>query len=134
MDILPDWEPGTPGALCVAGPHAIPVSTAVRASDRRIVLALGRERETLARLREDPEVALCLLGRGVAFTAYGRAAVVREELGAAAHVAAIALEVTRLQDHLVGSRTEILDGARWRWTEDAAREDGRRIAAELREL
>src|SRR5205807_8647451 len=80
MDILPDWEPGTPGVLCVAGPHAIPVSTAQRTSDRRIVFALGRERATLARLREDPEAALCLLGRGVAFTAYGRAAVVREEL------------------------------------------------------
>ena len=134
MDILPDWEPGTPGVLCVAGPHAIPVSTAQRTSDRRIVFALGRERATLARLREDPEAALCLLGRGVAFTAYGRATVVREELRAAAHVAAVALEVVRLQDHLAGSRTEILDGARWRWTEDAAREDERQIAAELREL
>ena len=134
MDILPHWEPGTPAVLCVAGPRAIPVSTALRASDRRVVFALGRERGTLARLREDPEVALCLLGRGVAFTAYGRAAVVREELRAAAHVAAVALDVDRLQDHLAGSRTEILDGARWRWTEDAAREDERRIAAELREL
>ena len=134
MDILPHWEPGTPGVLCVAGPHAIPVSTAIRASDRRAVFALGRGRATLARLREDPEAALCLLGAGVAFTAHGRATVVREELRAASHVAAIALEVTRLQDHLAGSRTEILDGVRWRWTEDAAREDERRIVAELREL
>ena len=134
MDILPDWEPGTPAVLCVAGPHPIPVSTAVRASDRRIVLALGRERETLARLRENPDAALCLLGRGVAFTAYGRAEVIREELRAAAHVAAIELEVTRLQDHLAGSRTEVLDGARWRWTEEAALDDERRIAAELGEL
>ena len=70
----------------------------------------------------------------MAFTAYGRATVVREELRAAAHVAAVTLEVVRLQDHLAGSRTEILDGVRWRWTEDAAREDERRIAAELREL
>ena len=28
--MLPDWEVGTPAVLIVAGPHAIPVSTAVR--------------------------------------------------------------------------------------------------------
>ena len=28
--MLPDWEPGTPAVLVAAGPHAIPVSTAVR--------------------------------------------------------------------------------------------------------
>jgi hypothetical protein len=134
MDILPDWEPGTPAVLCVAGPHAIPLSTALRAGDRRVVFALGRQRATLARLREDSEAALCLLARGMAFTAYGRAAVVREELRVAAHVTAVALDVDRIQDHLEGSRTEILDGAQWRWTEEAAREDERRIAAELREL
>ena len=30
MEGLPHWEQGTPAVLCVAGPHAIPVSTAVR--------------------------------------------------------------------------------------------------------
>jgi hypothetical protein len=134
MHILPDWEPGTPGVLCVAGPHAIPVATALRAGDRRLVLALGGRRETLARLREDPSVALCLLAEGTAFTAYGRAGVVRDELAAAPHVAAVAIEVERVQDHLAGSRTEMLAGARWRWTEDAASDDERRILAELREL
>lgn len=134
MDILPDWEPGTAAVLCVAGPKAIPVATAVRAGDRRLVLALGRRRETLARLRDDPRAAFCLLGAGAAFTAHGRAGVVREELAAAPHVAAVAIEVDRIQDHLGGSRTEVLAGARWRWTEDDAREDERRILAELREL
>jgi hypothetical protein len=134
MDILPDWEPGTAAVLCVAGPHAIPVATAVRAGDRRLVLALGRRRETLALLRDDPRAAFCLLGAGAAFTAHGRAGVVREELAAAPHVAAVAIDVERIQDHLAGSRTEILAGARWDWTQDDAREDERRILAELREL
>jgi hypothetical protein len=134
VDILPDWEPGTPGVLSVAGPHAIPVSTALRAGDRRLVLALGRGRETLARLRDDPDAAFCLLAPGAAFTAYGRATAVREELRDAPHVAAVAIDVERIQDHLEGSRTEILDAARWRWTEDAAADDERLIQAELREL
>ena len=134
MHALPEWHRGTPAILCVAGPHAIPVSTAIRVSERRVVLALGRRRATLARLREHPEVALCVLGAGVAFTAYGSARVVRDELRAAAHVAAVALDVARVQDHLEGSRTELLDGARWRWTEAAAADDERRILAELEEL
>jgi hypothetical protein len=134
VDILPDWQPGTPAVLCVTGLHAIPVSTALRAGDDRIVLALGRGRDTLARLRDDPSAALCLLGAGAAFTAYGRASVVREELAAAPHVAAVAVSVERIQDHLAGSRTEIVDGVRWRWTEHAARDDDRRIVAELRAL
>jgi hypothetical protein len=118
----------------VSGPHAIPVSTAIRGSDRLLVLALGRRRETLARLRDDPAVAFCLLGAGVAFSAYGRARVLREELEGAGHVAAVAIEVERIDDHLAGSRTELIDGVRWRWTEGAARDDERRIVAELREL
>jgi hypothetical protein len=134
VDILPDWERGAPAVLAAAGPSAIPVSTAQRACDRRIVLALGRRRDTLARLREDPAVALCVMAAGVAFTAHGRAVVVREELRVAPHVAAVAIEVDRIQDHLDGSRTEIEAAARWRWTEAAAEDDEARIAAELREL
>ena len=134
MDVLPDWERGTPAVLCVAGPHAIPVSTAVRASGRRVLMALGGRRETLARLREQPAVALCVLGRGVAFTAYGSARVARDALRAAPHVAAVELEVDRVQDHLADARTELLDGARWRWTEEGAADEEGRILAELDEL
>lgn len=118
----------------MAGPHAIPVSTGVRAGGRRIVFALGRGRETLARLRDDPAAAFTVLAEGAAFTAHGHASVIREELEAAPHVAALALEVVRIQDHLEGSRTEILSAARWRWTEPQAVEDEERILAELREL
>jgi hypothetical protein len=132
--VLPRWERGTPGVLCVAGLHAIPVSTAVRAGTDRLVFALGGGRETLERLRDDPAAAFCLLGRGVAFTAYGRTEVVRNELRAAPHVVALALRVERVQDHLADGRTEIVDGARWRWTDADAAAADEPIAAELEEL
>ena len=134
MERLPDWKPGTPAVLCPAGPHPIPVSTAVRAGDRRILMALGRRREALRRLREDPAVALCLMGEGAAFTAHGRAAVVAEELEAADTVVAVALDVEEIQDHLADGRTEILDGVRWRWTDAELDEGQRAIVAELGRL
>jgi hypothetical protein len=120
--------------LCVAGPHAIPVSTAVRVGDRRIMLALGRGRETLGRLRSDPLAALCLLGEGVAFTAHGQATVVAEELESADTVVAVELAVERVQDHLADGRTEILDGARWRWLDRQSAESEPAIVAELERL
>ena len=128
--MLPDWEPGTPAVLIVAGPHAIPVSTALRRGERRIVFALGRRRETLARLRDDPEAALCVLGRGVAFTAYGTATVARDPLEAAP-VAAIELWVERVQDHLADGRTEMLEAARYEWRDEDAMRSESRIRAEL---
>ena len=114
LPALPVWRQGTPGVLVVAGPHAIPVSTALRAGDARILFALGRRRETLARLRQDPRAAFCLLGEGVAFTAEGTVSVLAEQLEAIP-VAALELSVERVQDHLADGRTEMLDGARWRF-------------------
>lgn len=128
--MLPEWDPGTPAVLIVAGPHAIPVSTALRRGERRIVFALGRRRETLVRLREHPDAALCVLGRRVAFTAYGRAVVAREELDTAP-VAAVELRVDRVQDHLADGRTEMLDGARYDWRNIKDGESESRIRAEL---
>jgi hypothetical protein len=128
--MLPEWEPGTPAVLIVTGPHAIPVSTSLRRGDERIVFALGQRRETLERLRGDPEAALCVLGRGVAFTAYGEAAVVREELDTAP-VTAVELRVDRVQDHLADGRTEMLDGARYDWRNIKDGESESRIRAEL---
>ena len=131
---LPDWAPGTPAVLCVAGPHAIPVSSYVRAGDDRIVLALGARRDTLSRLRADPATAFCVLGEGVAFTAHCHAAVVRESLQAAAGNVAVELRVERVQDHLADGRTELLDGARWRWSDEEAAALQPRILEELRSL
>jgi hypothetical protein len=131
MDELPDWEQGTPAVLCVHGPHAIPVSTATRASGERIVFALARRRDTLKALRENPAAALCFMGAGRAFTAYGDATVVKDELDASPHVAAVELRVTSVQDHLADGRTEMLDGARWRFTSSEAREADAALRTEL---
>jgi hypothetical protein len=131
MERLPDWERGTPAVLCVAGPHPIPITAYLRADDNRVLLALGRQRETLRRLREDPAVAVLLMAAGLAFTAHGRARVIAEELEAADTVVAVELDVDRIQDHLADGRTEMLDGVRWRW---CAEEDGEAEDAILAEL
>lgn len=130
MAPLPVWEQGTPAVLVVAGLHAIPVSTTVRVGDDRVCFALGLRRETLRRLRQDPHAALCMLGEGIAFTAWGTAAVVRERLEAAP-VAGLELRVDRVQDHLQDGRTEMVDGARWRWTDERAAASEPHIVAEL---
>jgi hypothetical protein len=130
---LPEWEPGTPGVLVTAGTHAIPVSTATRAGDRLLVFALGRRRETLRLLRDEPEAAFCLLGAGVAFTAYGRARIVSEQL-ADVPVAALELEVERVQDHLADGRTAMIDGARWRWKDTGAAEADSKVVEQLARL
>ena len=134
MERLPEWERGTPAVLCVAGPHPIPITAYLRADDDRVLLALGRQRGTLRRLREDPAVALLLMAAGVAFTAHGRARVIAEELEAADTVVAVELTVERIQNHLADGRTEMLDGARWCWCaeEDDEAEDA--ILAELASL
>jgi hypothetical protein len=134
VERLPHWEPGTPAVLCAAGPHPIPVSTAVRAADHRILIALAESRETLTRLRADPRAALCVLGAGVAFTAHGRATLAAERLQSAERVVAVELRVEQVQDHLADGRTEMLDGARWRWREQRFADNERRIVAELEGL
>ncbi|HLL86775.1 MAG TPA: hypothetical protein VK387_05650 [Thermoleophilaceae bacterium] len=131
---LPEWPTRTVGVLTAAGPHAIPVSTAVRAGDDRLLLGLARRRRTLARLREDPRAAFAVLAEGIAFTAYGRTRVVREQLERAPAVAALELRVERLQDHLAEGRTEMLAAPEWRWAEDEAREADRAVVAELEAL
>jgi hypothetical protein len=130
MDALPQWEQGTPAILIAAGPHAIPVSTALRRGDRRVVLALGRRRDVLERLRADPGAALAVLTAGAAFTAYGTARVVREELDCAP-VAAVELAVDRVQDHLADGRTEMLGAATYRWLDGDAAAAEPQIWAEL---
>ena len=130
---LPHWRTGTPAVLCATGPHAIPISTAVRVAGDRVLFALGRERETLTRLRRDPRAALCLLARGVAFTAHGEARIIGE-LESAETVVAVELSVARVDDHLLDGRTQIVDGARWRWLDERAAAVEPSIVAELERL
>jgi hypothetical protein len=134
MNELPEWERGTPAVLCVAGPHPIPVTTPVRRGPYRVLLALGRSRETLERLRVDPRVALVVIGERVAFTAHCRAQVIAEQLEATDTVVAVELLAERVQDHLADGRTEMLDGARWRWCNDHDGEMEDAIVAELGRL
>jgi hypothetical protein len=134
MEELPDWPPGTAAVLAVSGPHAIPVSTAVRLAGHHLAFALGRGRDTLARLREDPAAALTLFAPGLAFTAHGTARVVREEMRASPHVAGLVMDVDRVQDHLEGARTEIVAAPQWRWTNDEAAEADAEVRAELSRL
>jgi hypothetical protein len=131
---LPRWERGTPAVLCVAGPHPIPITAYLRAGDDRLLLALGRKRDTLRRLRDDPSVALLLMGEGLAFTAHGQARVIAERLDATDTVVAVELRVERVQNHLADGRTEMLDGARWRWYAPEHGEAEDAILAELGRL
>lgn len=117
--MLPDWPAGTVTILCTAGgtPHAIPVSAAMRAGPERALIALASTRESLARVRADPRVALAIVSENLAVTAYGRARVLDGEL--VEGVVAVEIEVERVQDH-DRPTFAIEAGVRWRWTDEAA--------------
>jgi Pyridoxamine 5'-phosphate oxidase len=99
---LPEWPLRTIAVLATVdeAPHAIPVSAPVRASDRSILLSLHRSRDSLARLRDRPQVALVVLAEGnVAFTARGTASVIEEPMTGAPDYAAVEIEVAEVDDH-----------------------------------
>jgi hypothetical protein len=117
--VIPDWPPGTVAILCTAGPHAIPVSTALRTGPDTVLLALGPNRGSLERLRQDPSCALALIAEDVAVTLRGRATVV----GDAAGTVAVRIDVDAVDDHAQPTFA-IESGVRWRWTDaEAARRD-----------
>jgi nitroimidazol reductase NimA-like FMN-containing flavoprotein (pyridoxamine 5'-phosphate oxidase superfamily) len=121
--VLPKWPDGTVATLSTGGgePHAIPVSTIVRADDATVLFVLARSRESLARLRDDPRCALTILASGVSVTAIGTATVLDADISD--RVVAVRMDVERVQDHAQPT-FEILDGIRWRWTDaDAERAD-----------
>lgn len=131
---LPQWPPGTVLILVTAGehPHAIPVSAAVRAGPTRVLLGLARGRESLARLRQAPRVALTILAEGdVAVTAYGTAHVRAEELTEG--VAAVEVRVRDVQDH--NRATFVIEsGVGWRWTDAQARARDAEVRQRLEQL
>jgi hypothetical protein len=134
--VLPEWPPGAVVVLSTGGgaPHAIPVSTAVRAGPRRALLALASTRESLNRLRADPRCALTVLAAGdVAFTAHGRATVVQDPMEVADGVVAVAIEVDAVQSH-GDPRFAIDEGVRWRWVDPGAAERDAAIQEALRGL
>ena len=129
---LPEWEDGTVAILATGAgaPHAIPVSTCVRAGPRTVLLALAHRRESLNRLRNDPRCALAIVAGGFAITAHTRATILHDLNEA---VVAVRLDVEEIQDH--GQPTFAIEaGVQWRWTDEEARERDAEIRAALRAL
>ncbi len=132
--MLPDWPVGTAAILATAGPapHAIPISTALRAGPRTILFALAAGRESLGRLRVDPAVALAILAsEDVALTAYGNAEPLEEPMPQG--VVAIRIAVERVQDHRRPAFV-IEAGVRWRWKEAADEERDTQVRAALERI
>jgi hypothetical protein len=128
--VLPEWPPGAVTILSTAGngPHAIPVSAAIRAGRSRALIGLAASRGSLARLRADPRVSLAIISEGIAVTAYGRARVL-DDAPLVEGVVAVEIDVERVQDH-DRPTFEIESGVRWRWTDaDAERRDAEVRAA-----
>jgi hypothetical protein len=99
---LPEWPENTIAVLSTQNEevHAIPITSPLRIGDRQILLRLKRCRESLARLREHPKVALTIFAKGnLAFTARGPARVVQEPMLSAPMFAAVAIDVENIDDH-----------------------------------
>jgi hypothetical protein len=99
---LPEWPEKTIAVLSTQNEevHAIPITAPLRIGDRQILLRLKRCRESLARLREHPKVALTIFAKGnVAFTARGPARVVQEPMIGAPMFAAVAIDIENIDDH-----------------------------------
>jgi Pyridoxamine 5'-phosphate oxidase len=99
---LPEWPQKTIAVLSTQNEevHAIPITAPLRIGDRQILLRLKRCRESLARLREHPKVALTFFAKGnLAFTARGPARVVQEPMPGAPMFAAVAIDVENIDDH-----------------------------------
>jgi hypothetical protein len=128
---LPEWPLRTVAVLATVdqGPHAIPVSAPVRVGGHTVLLSLHRSRDSLARLRRRPEVALVVLAEGdIAFTARGVARVVDEPMTDAPDYAAVAIDVTEIDDHRQAAFT-VEAGVDRKWIdEDEKRALGGRVA------
>jgi len=133
---LPDWPTRTVAVLSTVdpAPHAIPISAPVRVDDRRVLFSLHRERDSLARLRERPEVALTVLAEGnLAFTVRGRARVVEDPMSVASEYVAVELDVQDVDDHRQPA-FEVDAGVGRRWLDEGEqRALGERVQA-LRRL
>ena len=133
MTTLPEWPLRTIAVLATVddAPHAIPVSAPVRGGDDTILLSLHRTRDSLARLRSRPEVALLVLAEGdIAFTARGTARVVDEPMSGAPDYAAVEITVTEVDDHRQASFT-VAAGVGREWTDE---NEQRALGARVRTL
>src|SRR3954447_23772280 len=102
LDALPHWPGKTVAMLATCGvhPHVIPVSAPVRVASHTLLLSLRRARGSLARLRDDPAVALLIIAENdLAFTAHGTARIVEEPMSVADDYAAVEIAVQTIDDH-----------------------------------
>lgn len=133
MEALPDWPEGTAVVLSTvggSGPHAIPVSLALRAGPRELLVGLAPRRRSLAHLRADPACAVTVMAAGgLAFTAHGRAVAFEE----AAAVIAVRVVVDEIADH-DHPTFDIDGGVRWHWTDPKAVKRDEAARAALRAL
>ena len=129
MDALPHWPEGTVAVLTTHPAHAIPVSLALRAGDRSLVIGLAPRRRSLELLRADPRCAITVLTRGIAFTAHGRAVAFSDP----DPVVAVRIEVDTIADH-DSPAFEIDAGVSWRWTDETASDRDATARAALRAL
>ena len=129
MDVLPlpHWPEGTVAVLTTHPAHAIPVSLALRAGDRELLIGLAPRRRSLELLRADPRCAITVLTRGIAFTAHGRAVAFSEP----DPVVAVRIEVDTIADH-DSPAFEIDAGVSWRWTDETASDRDAAARAALR--
>ncbi len=129
--VLPSWPDGTVTILVTSGhpPHAIPVSAALRAGPRTILIALGSGRQSLARLRDEPAVALVVLAEAdIALTAHGAGRVLEEPMPEG--VVAVGIDVQSVQDHRREAFT-IDSGVRFHWTDQTAERRDNEVHAAL---
>ncbi len=127
LDELPTWPESTASVLATTGadgaPHAIPVSTALRAGPKRIVFALGPSRGSYERLEADPRATLLVMAADTAFSAEGTVRLIAEPLDPDGRVHGFELLVETIWDHN-GPTFGMEEGVRWHWTdEDAKRGD-----------
>jgi hypothetical protein len=132
---LPEWPLRTIAVLVTLDPtadhqpHAIPVSAPVRAGDHAILLSLHHTRDSLARLRANPQVALLILAEGnTALTARGTAQVIELAMPDAPDYAAVKITVSEVDDHRQPAFT-VEAGADRRWIDQNEQKAlGRRVA------
>jgi Pyridoxamine 5'-phosphate oxidase len=131
---LPEWPARTIGILATvddAQPHTIPISAPVRADEQSILFSLRRDRDSVARIRACPRVALTILAEGdVAFTARGAARLVDGLLPASQpDYVAVQLTCDAVDDHRQ-SAFGVSGGIDRTWRDDAEREAlGERVAS-----
>jgi hypothetical protein len=129
--MLPDFPRRTIAILSTVdpAPHAIPVSAPVRAGDTTILLSLHHTRDSLARLRANPAVALTVLSEGdIAFTARGHARVF--PLESDDDYLGVVIEVEHVDDHRQPAFA-VTGGVDREWRDDAEK---RRLGARVEEL